>query len=366
MRKNALPPVAARSSTASAASRPVQRRAAPRPRRGEAADGTRVKQPVAGQRGGDRSSSGVGSSAGDRAVASDHRPRGQLVAQHVLDHLQRRRRRPTARRRARSAAGARGTRRGGARRRSRTAGTARRWGPAARRARRGRGGRARAAAGQDAPIGGHATTGLRRDRAQRGAQRLDHRLERHDRLRRRPSPQHDAAQPVRVGGEPGGQARLAGAGLADEQREVAVAGDRPPTSSSWSGRELRAGARRTPWRWPARPGRAAPPVTPPVAAPAMVPDCRRHGHLDRRRRPNGPAATAGPCEQRVVVEDRRLQLDQRRRRIEAQLVGQDRPRAAEGTRSASACRSDRYRAIISRRVNPSRSGCSSSRPFQLG
>ncbi len=80
---------------------------------------------------------------------------------------------------------------------------------------------------QHAAVGGDATTGLGGHGAQRGAQRLDHRLERHDRFGCRPSPQHDGALFVCLGGEAGGEPGLAGTGLADEQGQVAVAGGHP-------------------------------------------------------------------------------------------------------------------------------------------
>ena len=78
--------------------------------------------------------------------------------------------------------------------------------------------------GEVAPLAGDPTPGLGRDRPERRPDRLDHRLERHDRLGGGPAPEHDGTLLVDLGREAGGQAGLARPGLADHQREVAVAG----------------------------------------------------------------------------------------------------------------------------------------------
>ena len=59
---------------------------------------------------------------------------------------------------------------------------------------------------QQAPFGGDPPPGLGRDGAQHGPHGFDHRFERDDRLGRRPAPQHDGADLVHGRGEPGGQA----------------------------------------------------------------------------------------------------------------------------------------------------------------
>ena len=66
---------------------------------------------------------------------------------------------------------------------------------------------------------------LGRHGAQRGPQRLDHRLERHDGVLRRPPPQDDAAHVVHVRREPRRQPGLAGTGFTGEECQVPVTAD---------------------------------------------------------------------------------------------------------------------------------------------
>jgi hypothetical protein len=76
--------------------------------------------------------------------------------------------------------------------------------------------------GEVAAVGGDAPAGLGRHRAQGGADGLDHRLERDDGFGGRPAPQHNGAGLVDLSGEPAGEAGLAGARFADEERQVAL------------------------------------------------------------------------------------------------------------------------------------------------
>ena len=71
---------------------------------------------------------------------------------------------------------------------------------------------------------GDATAGLGRDRAEGGADRLDHRFEGHDGVGGGAAPQHDGALFVDLVGKAGREARLPCAGFSDEEGEVALSG----------------------------------------------------------------------------------------------------------------------------------------------
>ena len=134
---------------------------------------------------------------------------------------------------------------------------------------------------------------------------------------------------VDLGGELGRQPRLAGAGLADEQGDVAVAGRGWPTTGPCSAGQLARRGRRS-RRAPARSGRAGEGARATVrrsAAPrAGVPSARS---AVTPTAGDGRAATTGSGrgEVGIVVEDRRLQLGQLGRRVEAELVGEHGPGA---------------------------------------
>ena len=193
-------------------------------RRPEGADRHPGEEPVAGELRGDPIELRARVVRGDADRRDDHHPAGQLVAEDVLDHLQRRRVRPLqvvehdqhgVHRRL-------GPQQLGDRLEQQVALDAR-VGPleASLRDETLELGHQE---GEEAALGGDPAAGLGGDGAQDGPHRLHHRLERHDRLRRRSAPQDDGARGVRLGGELGGEPRLACAGLPVEERQVAGAG----------------------------------------------------------------------------------------------------------------------------------------------
>ena len=222
VRKKALPPVAARRSAAARSSRPLIRSSSATLSVGSPSTAMRVSRPSLARPGRPRSSSGVGSSWGTRTVATTisrpgcswRRTCSIIVSDGTSAHC---------RSSSTISIGCSATRSAPARPPSRTAGSARRSGRGARAAPRARAARARAGAGRAGRARRHPPPGLGGDGAQHRADGLDHRLERHDHLGRRPAPHHDGAERVGLLGEPGAEARLAGAGLALEQGDVGPA-----------------------------------------------------------------------------------------------------------------------------------------------
>ena len=97
-----------------------------------------------------------------------------------------------------------------------------------------------------------------------------------------------------------------------------------------------------------------------------------HGAVATRAEPLTQAVPAqrqpgrlGEHQRRVVGEHPPLELDQRRRRLEPELLDEHAAVVAVDTRSASAWRPARYRATISWARNASRSGCSRGERLDL-
>ena len=190
--------------------------------------------------------------------------------------------------------------------------------------------------GQRAAVGDDPLAGPRRHRQEGRAQRLHERLERHQRLLGGPSPQHRRAGAVDRRRDVGGDARLAGAGLADHHGERGTTGLEHGRPRRLDGGDLALGARRAsaPRRRAVGAGSGSPGRSPSggVGGPGSA-LTRRRGRRTGQRRVVGEdrclQRAAAPASDRAPARRRAAPACGRRRAAR-------RPAAPSGTGRASA------------------------------